>query len=78
MTGTLRLRVVVLLYCTGLLSAAVLSIFAGMIPTSPEAAVFLNYAATQLGFLVPCLPWRKSFCSAAFSGIHAIKVRISC
>ena len=40
MTGTLRLRVVVLLYCTGLLSAAVLSIFAGMIPTSPEASVF--------------------------------------
>ena len=77
MTGTLRLRVVVLLYCTGLLSAAVLSIFAGMIPTSPEAAVFLNYAATQLGFLVPIAlyRWRSRAKLSAFLPLKSPKLK---
>ena len=58
MTGKLRFRSVALLYFTGLLSAAALSIIAGVIPVSAEGAVFLNYAATQIGFSVPVAIYR--------------------
>ena len=59
--GKLKLRTVVFLYFSGLFSAALLSLIAGMAAIPEDIAVFINYGATQLGFLVPTVIfWRVS------------------
>ena len=77
MTGTVRGRGGVLFYFPGLLSAAGLSFFAGQIPTSPPRPVFLNYAATQLGFLVPIAlyRWRSRAKLSAFLPLKSPKLK---